>query len=148
MLTSRQSAVRGLALGAATATLGLAACGGGDDDFANKKRPPTPINLTAFISEDRVSVSPRRFGGGPIILIVTNQTGDSQRVTLETDEPGGTQPGIRQSTGPINPRDTASIKVTLRQGEYVVKVERGAISPARLAVGPQRPSAQNKLLQP
>lgn len=129
------------------AVLAPAGCGD-DDDYANENRPPTPINLSAAITGDRVSVSPTQFGAGPVILIVTNQTRAAQEVTLETDETGGTEAGLRQSTSSINPQDTASLKVTVRPGRYVVRVEDDGIRPARLVVGPKRPSAQNELLQP
>jgi hypothetical protein len=133
------------ALGAATF---VAACGGGEDDYANKSRPPEPIVISAAISNDKVSVSPRRFGAGPVTLIVSNQTDDAQKVTLETDELGGTQSGTRQRTGPINPGDTASIKADLRTGSYRVAVEGDGIDAAAVRVGRPRPSSQNELLQP
>jgi hypothetical protein len=140
---------RGLAAAAsALAVVGAAAGCGGGKNSANDNRPPSPINLTAAISSRSVSVSPRHFGAGPIVLIVTNQSSASQRVTLATDEPGGTAPGIQQSTGPINPQDTASLTVTLRPGSYVVKVADGGIRPAHLRVGRERASAQNELLLP
>jgi hypothetical protein len=137
------SAVAGLGLG----VLALAGCGSGSS-YKNANRPPQPINLTAEISNQGVAVSPKRFGAGPVILIVTNQTRASQEVTFETDETGGTQPGVSQSTSPINPEDTASLKVTVRPGRYVVRVKDGKIRPAHLAVGHERTSAQNELLQP
>jgi len=142
---SGRRAARGLAAAAIAVT--VVGCGSGKD-YANNDRPPSPINLTAAISGRSVSVSPRHFGAGPIVLIVTNQSSASQRLTLATDEPGGTQPGIQQSTGPINPQDTASLTVTLRPGDYVVKVADGGIRPAHLKVSRQRASAQNELLQP
>ncbi len=125
----------------------LSACGGGEDDYENEKRPPAPILLSASITEDGVSVSPRRFGAGPVTLIVTNQTETDQRLKLETDEIGGDAPGIEQETGPINPGDTASLKADLRPGTYKVGVSGGGGS-ASLRVGERRPSAQDELLQP
>src|SRR4051812_36999212 len=98
-------AARGLAAATiAFALAGVAGCGSGKD-YANNDRPPSPVNLTAAISARSVSVSPKHFGAGPIVLIVTNQSSASQRVTLTTDEIGGAEPGIKQSTGPINPQD-------------------------------------------
>jgi hypothetical protein len=126
-----------------------AGCGGGDDsDYANEPRPPAPIVVSASIGSDRVSVSPRSFGAGPITLIVTNQTGTSREVTLETDEIGGSSPGIEQNSGPINPGDTASLKADLKRGTYKVAVDGRNIEAARLNVGAERESAQNELLQP
>src|SRR3712207_4721778 len=125
----------------------LAGCGE-EDDYANEPRPPSPITVSAAISENRISVSPRSFGAGPVTLIVTNQTERAQEVTLETQELGGSAPGIQQRSGPINPGDTASLKASLRQGTYSVGVEGDEIAAASLRVGPQRPSAQDELLQP
>ena len=121
---------------------------GEDDDYKNEPRPPAPIVVSAAITQDGVSVSPRTFGAGPITLIVTNQTENAQEVTLETDEIGGTDAGIEQQTGPISPGDTASLKANLRKGTYRVGVDGRGISAAALDVGEPRESAQNQLLQP
>ncbi len=136
----------GVVLG--TVALAAAGCGGDDDDYKNEERPPAPIVVSASINEERVSVSPRSFGAGPITLIVTNQTESAQELTLETQEIGGDAPGIEQETGPINPGDTASLKADLREGSYRVGVEGRGISEAALDVGEPRESAQNQLLQP
>jgi hypothetical protein len=140
---------RARALAAAvTLSATLAAACGDEDDYANEPRPPAPIVVSAAVTDARVSVSPREFGAGPVNLVVTNQTERAQEITLETDEIGGTEPGIQQRTGPINPGDTASLKADLKQGTYRVAVDTEGIRPAALAVGDERPSAQNELLQP
>lgn len=125
----------------------LAACGE-EDDYANEPRPPSPIVVSAAVTDSQVAISPRRFGAGPVNLIVTNQTERSQEITLETDEIGGSGPGIQQRTGPINPGDTASLKANLEQGTYRVATDSQNIKAAALNVGEARPSAQNELLQP
>lgn len=123
----------------------IAGCGGGDD-YANEPRPPAPINVTARIGEEDISVSPKSFGAGPIVLIISNQTDSEQELTFETDELGGSEPGLApQSTGPIRPDGTATIKVDVREGSYVLGGEAGE---ATVEVGEPRPSAQNELLQP
>jgi len=146
-----QSAGRRRAAAAALGVVAVAAtaagCGVGGSGYKNEPRPPAPIVVTASISNDRVSVSPRIFGAGPISLVVTNQTGASQQVTLESIERVGQGPGIRQQTAPINPKDTATLKATIDPGRYRVGVG-GGISPGILSVGRERPSAQNDLLQP
>ena len=58
----------------ALATAFVAGCGS-DTSYRNEPRPASPIVVTASINKDAVAVSPRRFGAGPITLIVTNQTG-------------------------------------------------------------------------
>ena len=126
----------------------VGACGSSSADYKNDPRPPATIIITGYISDQRVSVSPRSFGAGPLSLIVTNQTSSSQRVTLESAGATGSGPGIRQVTAPISPQDTATLKVDVKPGSYSVHVGADAIRAARLKVGPERASAQNDLLQP
>jgi hypothetical protein len=128
--------------GACALALGAAGCGS-SGSYKNAPRPPAPIVITAAIVPHQVSVSPRRFGAGPITLIVTNETNASQQLTL-----AATSSGFNGQTGPINPGDTASLKADLAQGNYTVKVQRDGIRPAKLTVGRERASAQNQLLQP
>jgi hypothetical protein len=142
----RRCAIVGLLLtGAAVAVTG---CGSDEDVRANRPRPPAPIIITASVSAEQVSVSPSQFGAGPIRLIVSNQTGASQRVTLESDDAPGSGPGVRQQTAPINPRDTASLSADVDPGRYTVAVEGDGIEAATVTVGAERPSAQNEVLQP
>ena len=133
--------------GIAAALVSLAGCGGGDD-YANEPRPPAPINVTAAITDSRVSVSPQRFGAGPIVLVISNQSSSAQEVTFETDELGGSQPGRTFSTTPINPRGTATLKVDVRQGDWRLRTGDGGIRAAAVSVGRLRKTAQNELLQP
>lgn len=122
--------------------LAVTACGS-SGHYKNEPRPPAPIVLTAAISKDRVSVSPTNFGAGPVSLVITNLTDSAQQVTFENGD-GATL----QETGPINPSDTATLKVDVPSGNIVVRVDGNAIKSAKLDVGPSRPSAQNELLQP
>jgi hypothetical protein len=135
-------------LGPGTCTAIVVAGCGGSAEYANEPRPPAPINISAAITEKRVKVSPRRFGAGPIVLIVANQSARAQEVTIETDEVAGGEPGIRQTSSPINPDGTAELKVRVREGSYKVSVDSKSIAPASVRVGEQRESAQNELLQP
>lgn len=124
----------------------LAGCGSDDGDFANEPRPPAPITVAATVTKDAITVSPLKFGGGPVVFIIANQTEASHQITLESDTSGG--PGIRQTTSKINPDGTASLKVDMKAGAYDLSVPDETIRPARVTVGPPRESAQNELLQP
>ena len=127
------------------AAAALAGCGS-DDDYANKPRPPSPIVITATILKDKVAVSPRAFGAGPVQLIVANQTEAAQRVTFESKGGSG---GFTQASGPINPRDTATLRADVPSGAAVVSVGGASgIKNAEVNVGTRRPSAQDQLLQP
>src|SRR5215218_2052700 len=91
---------------ALAAALGIAGCG--EEDPANRDRPAASINVTAAISDGAIHVSPRRFGAGPIRLIVSNQMPSAQQLTFQT---GGDAPGITQTTAPIDPHGAATLEV-------------------------------------
>jgi hypothetical protein len=131
----------------AIVAVGLAGCGA-ESDYANKPRPPAPINVTAAIDQHRVRVSRPRFGGGPVVFIISNQSGAAQKVTFETDELGASKGGIRRSTGTIQPRSTAQLKADPEEGAYMLSASSGGVAPAPIKVGPRRRSSQNDLLLP
>ncbi len=135
---------RTAALAACAPALLLAACGS-DNSYSNAQRPAAPIVITASINQGKVTVSPTRFGAGPVNLIITNQTDAAQQITFET---AGSAAGFTQQTGPINPRDTATLQADLKPGTVTVKVQGDGIAPAQLTVGAARASAQDDLLQP
>ncbi len=127
---------------ALAATLGLGACG--EDDFENEDRPPAPIEISARVSDEDVSISPSKpptVGAGLATITVSNQSQDPVSLTLEgpTDE----------ASDQIPPGATGSMKAELTEGEYAVTA--GEESNARedlLIVGPQRASSQNEVLLP
>ena len=125
----------------------IAGCGGGKD-YANDPRPPIPVNISAAISDQQVTVSPKKVGAGPVVIIIANETRGAHRVTVETDVLGAAEGGIKQQTSPINPDGTATLKLDLRKGTYKVSVDDGDISAARLKIGEPRESSQDELLQP
>lgn len=145
--------VTGCAL-ALVGAAGLSACGQ-DSDHANRERPPASINVTAAIGEGRIHVSPRRFGAGPIRLIVSNQTASAQALTFAT---AGDESGVTPTTAPIKPSGPATLEVDVSEGDYEITASggeagederraRGTIEPAAVKVGAARPSAQSTLLQ-
>jgi hypothetical protein len=136
--------------------LAVSACGGGGH-FANKPRPATPVNLTVYVNDTRVSVSPDSVGAGEVIFIVTNQASKTESLSVH---PKGDPSQSLASTGPINPQATAQVTVDLHdQGDYTIataktganeaaQAQPATIQPGRLHVGKPRPSASNALLQP
>lgn len=131
----------------AAGVLGALTGCGGEADYANKPRPAAPINVTAAISDKRISISPKKFGAGPVVFIVSNQTGDERTLTLQTEELGGDKPGIKRSSDPIAPRGTGTLKADVREGSYALSTSKGP-EPATFEVGPARKSAQDQLLEP
>jgi len=137
----------------ASAAFALTGCGD-DSDYDNELRPPSPINITAAIGESAISVSPASLGAGPVVIMVSNQSDASQVATLEVNDlksnPGKKKTaGLRQSTGPINPQDTAQIKVVVEADTtYTLKTDDDGIEPGQLKVGDERTSSQNDVLTP
>jgi len=127
--------------------LGVVSCGA-ESDYANKPRPPAPISVTAAIDKTRIRVSPPSFGAGPVVFIISNQSGAEQKVTFESDELGAKTGGIRRATGTIAPRSTAQLKVDAAEGTYTLAASGDNVAPATIEVGKRRRSAQNDLLLP
>ena len=134
---------RRAALLAMLAVLLLAVSGcGGDDEARSQERPPVPINVSVLIGQDKITASPAEFGAGPVTLLIANQSGAAQTLTVDG-------PRLTRTAGPIPPGDTATVKVTLGTGEFTVSPEESAnLDPATLTVGPPRDTAQNELLLP
>jgi hypothetical protein len=134
--------IRMLAMLATFALAAVAIGCGGDDEARSEARPPVPINISVSLNEDGVTASPDSFGAGPITLLIANQSGASQTLTIDG-------PRLRRSVGPINPQDTATVRLLVEPGEFTVSAaESAGLREAQLRVGPERPSAQNQLLLP
>jgi hypothetical protein len=133
---------RALAVLALVALSAVAGGCGGDDEARSEERPPVPINISINIDQRHITASPAKFGAGPLTLLIANQSGASQTITLDG-------PRLRRSVGPINPQDTATVRLRVEPGEYSVSAaESAGLREAKLVVGPERPSAQNDLLLP
>lgn len=125
----------------------LAGCGSGEPR-ENLPRPPVPVLMTASVDDRVVRVSPRTTGAGPITLVVTNQSSEPQTITFETDELGGESGGRRASSPQIPPRGTGRLTIDARTGVYAVRASDEQIEAARVRIGPQRPSGQDRVLLP
>ncbi|MDX6581524.1 MAG: hypothetical protein QOI10_708 [Solirubrobacterales bacterium] len=129
----------------AMTVIALSGCGGGND-FANKPRPPVPLQLTGVITKAKVTISPSKVGAGPVVITVSNQTGQSRTLTLDGQ-------GLQERVGPINPLDTAQLQKTLKPGRYTVtagseQATANEIAPATLVIGKERASGSEKVLLP
>lgn len=141
-------------LGALLLATTLAGCGGASH-FANRSRPAVPVNVSVYINDQRVSVSPDTVSPGPITITITNQSSAAE--PLEVAPAGGS--GADATTGPISPQANDQMTVDLRSGQYTIGVgpnsstQAGAatptgILPGVLMVGGQRQTSNEQLLQP
>jgi hypothetical protein len=127
----------------------VAVAGGcGDDDFANDARAAPAISVGAVVTVKGVTVSPPRLSAGVIELLASNQTRTSQRVQLRSARLAGGGRPLAQSTGPINPGGTASLKAELDAGTYVVTASDAEVPSATIVVTPARGNGSDRLLQP
>lgn len=125
-------------LAALAAAVGVSACG--EDDFENNPRPAAPIELSARIGSDGVTVSPATAGAGLATITISNQTPDPARLVLEgpTDE----------ASDEVLGGGTGSVKFALEEGEYAISDGESVGGETTLLVGPERESSQNELLLP
>ncbi len=135
-----------LVTGGISLALGAVGCGG--EDFANAPRPPSAVDLSAVITEEAVSISPRREGAGPIRMTISNQTDRAHTITLEGED-------VIERTAPIQPQDTATIQKTLTSGTYEVRAGSSRavdiedqVRPATLTIGTERQGSDRELLLP
>jgi hypothetical protein len=141
----------------ALAALSAAACGS-SAKFADRPRPATPVQLTVYINDTRVSVSPSSVGAGPVQFTITNQASSAESLEILAPGPSGQQPLAQ--TGPINPQGTAQIAFDFEsQGTYTVATgpkgsaeaslaAPSAIQPAALHIGVARAKSSGQLLSP
>jgi hypothetical protein len=136
----------------AVSALAVSACGASSQG-ATTPRPPAPVNLTVYIDNHRVSLSPSSVGAGPVAFIITNQASQAESLAILPTASAAAQ--ALANTGPINPQATAQLTVDFSSpGSYSVSTGGGqggsgaSIRAAKLTVGKARGNSNNQLLQP
>ncbi|MEZ5074836.1 MAG: hypothetical protein R2691_08405 [Solirubrobacterales bacterium] len=124
--------------GLLVAAVSVAGCGA--EEFPNDPRPPTAVELSGKIDNQKVTVIPSRVGAGLATFTITNQSGDD--VQLDFRGPN------RARTTEIPAGGVGALQFELETGEYTVEPDVPTISPATMTVGAERPSARNDLLLP
>ncbi len=131
----------------------VSACGSAGGQSPSVARPPNPVNLTVYVNDSHVSVSPAHVGAGPITFIVTNQARHAEALAISK---GGS---TLASTAPINPQGTTQVSVDFKPGEYTIATgaqgendaqlsKQSSIRPASIHIGRERASSSNSVLQP
>jgi hypothetical protein len=131
-----------LVLPAGLAALALVAAGCGAEDHPNDPRPPVPFEVSAKVGDDKVVVSPSKFGSGLAVFTISNQTDDIVQLALHGPTEAVSEP--IEAGGA-----TDSFKVPMEEGAYEVSAGAEANSrPAEVLIGPKRKSSQNEVLLP
>ncbi|MGE4427546.1 MAG: hypothetical protein AB7G37_13935 [Solirubrobacteraceae bacterium] len=139
-----------LTLTAAALASGLLACGRVDEeDRPTGSRPPSQISISAAITDRGIDLAPARVGGGPLRILISNQSAKKVRATLTPaadaaagDSADGT------ATKPIEPGGVAAITAVVDKGEYRLTSSGSGIRPGTLQVGAERKSSDDELLLP
>jgi hypothetical protein len=141
------------------AAVTVAACGGGSH-FANKPRPASPINVSVYINDQRVSVSPNAVSPGLVAITITNQSSSAQSIeVVPVGSNGGCSTAGHACTGPISPQANDQVTVDLSDGQYTVGIAPNSateaaaatptgVAPGLLTVQGKRSNSNNQLLQP
>lgn len=143
--------MRGATIGMlALLALALAACGS-TAHFADKSRPPAPVNVTVYVNNAKISLSPSSVSAGPVVFIITNQATSSVALAVRP-----TLGGPLATTAPINPQATSSFSVNFKPGDYTLtssasssdSLSSASIGSASLHVGSASANGNSSLLQP
>jgi hypothetical protein len=130
--------------------LAISACGSSSQG-ATTPRPPAPVNVTVYVDNSRVSISPTQVGAGAVLFIITNQASQAESLAVLPSGDSGGQ--ALANTGPINPQATAQVTVNFTsRGDYAISASdagAGSSLPAALLhVGAPRASSNSQVLQP
>lgn len=127
------------------AACGLTACGRVDQsEKPNGSRPPATLQISAAITDEGVNISPGKVGGGPIRMVISNQSTKSVTATLAPAAAGASS---RSTRNPIPPGGVGAIQGTVEPGTWRLQVGEG-IASGRLSVGKERKSSDGELLLP
>ncbi|MBO0769239.1 MAG: hypothetical protein J2O48_11210 [Solirubrobacterales bacterium] len=139
-MSTRRWATLGVVL---TSALAVAGCGSSGPHFKNASRPPLVQDVTVYINEHRISVSPGSVGAGPATLFFTNETAKTQDAQVKALAGSGAS----RTSGPLNAGTPGQIQMSLSQGDYAISAGKG-IPPTVLHVGKAHGNANGALLQP
>ncbi len=134
------------------ASLGLASAitvvsvGCGDDRNSNKGFRPPVTKVAGIVLDGKAThISPAEIGAGPITIKIANKTGAPvEQVSLRSFDGGCV--ADQADSGRIPAGGSGTISATLVPGTCEVVAD--SMATTTLLVGPERESAQNKLLLP
>jgi len=118
---------------------------GGKNNTNTGFRPPVTKVAGVVLDGKATHVSPSEIGAGPITIKLANKTGGPvAQVSLRSVDGGCVTD--QADSGPIPSGGSGTISATLVEGTCEIVTD--GMTSSRLLVGPERESAQNKLLLP
>jgi hypothetical protein len=137
--------LRPITIGTLAAAGAVAVGCGGSANKNNGFRPPVTKIAGLVLDGKATHISPTAIGAGPITIKIANKTGAAVTQVSVRSFDGGCVTDQADS-GRIPAGGTGTISATLVPGTCEVVADSMATS--KLIVGPERESAQNKLLLP
>ncbi len=130
----------------ALATVAAISVGCGDSRDSNKGFRPPVTKIAGLVLDGKAThISPSEIGAGPITIKIANKTGAPvAQVSLRSFDGGCV--ADQADSGRIPAGGSGTISATLVPGTCEIVADSMATS--KLLVGPERESAQNKLLLP
>lgn len=133
----------------------LSACGSVGGKSASLSRPASPVYLSVYVNDSRISVSPTAVGAGPVVFVVANQS--SQSEALQITRAGSSD--ALATTAPISPQGTTQLTLDAKRGAYTIgTAPRGAteaqlsqpsgIRAASFSIRGARAGSSNQVMQP
>ena len=128
------------------ATVAAFSVGCGDSRDSNKGFRPPVTRIAGLVLDGKAThISPSEIGAGPITIKIANKTGQPvEQVSLRSFDGGCVSD--QADSGRIPAGGSGTITATLVPGTCEIVADSMATS--KLLVGPERESAQNKLLLP
>lgn len=119
--------------------------------FKGKSRPSPAVDVSVYVSDRDISISPSAVGAGLVVFYVTNQATRAELITvIRAHHPDA--PVLK--SGDLQPNGTATVTAELRKGHYeltgsgFVGGNPAPITPASLQIGAPRQAGDSALLQP
>lgn len=136
----------------ALAALLVAGCGSTTPlAFKGKSRPSPPVDVSVYVNDHGISVSPASVGAGLVAFYVTNQATRAELITIfRIHHPDA----VAVNSGNLLPNGTAVVTADLHKGRYeltgsgFVGGNPAPIAPALLRIGAPRQAGNSALLQP
>lgn len=136
----------------ALVALSVAGCGTATRiDFRGHSRPSPPVDVSVYVSQDQVLVSPRKVRAGLVRFNVANESGARKVLSLVPAHSTPSNAALRTESfrsGPIPNGGTAQVTFQIPYGRFAYVVSAGGSGPLLNVTRAPRQAGNSALLQP